>query len=159
MECAGSRVTGLAFGWGSRDRGLVHYGDRSWVGGDVGLLAWATALEEIGLRLTSVSGSIEPLAALTQLRRLYLEQTDVYGDATVLRAIPGLGSDWPGASWSTDGSYYASLCSAFAGGCPAGSSPIADNSTFVGNDACACCTATADLSRDAAGACIDATQG
>ena len=101
----------------------------------------------------SVSGSVEPLAALTQLTDLNLEETDVYGDATVLRAIPGLGSDWPSHP------NYASLCSAFSGGCPAGSSPIADAATFVGSDACACCTTVAGLSRDAAGVCVDATQG
>ena len=99
----------------------------------------------------------QPLVALTKLRSLFLFSTSVYGDATVLRAIPGLGSDWPSTSW--DPSAYASLCSAFSGGCPAESSPIADAATFVGNDACACCTSIAGLERDAAGACVDATQG
>ena len=90
---------------------------------------------------------------MTRLTDLRLGSTNLYGDATVLRAIPGLGSDWP------SGSYQASLCSAFSGGCPAGSSPIANAATFVGSDACACCTTVAGLSRDAAGVCVDATQG
>ena len=72
----------------------------------------------------------------------------------MLRAIPGLGSDWP----SHPNYIYASPCSDFSG-CPAGASPIADAATFVGNDACACCTTVACLSRDAAGVCVDATQG
>ena len=89
---------------------------------------------------------------MTRLNRLYLtldDSTDVYGDTTVLRAIPGLGSDWGSAN----------LCSAFSGGCPAGASPIADAATFVGNDACACCTAVTGLARDAAGVCVDSTVG
>ena len=63
---------------------------------------------------------------------------------------PALDSNW--GSW---------LCSdyMYAGGCPDGASPIANAATFVGSDACACCTTVAGLSRDAAGVCIDATQG
>ena len=101
----------------------------------------------------------QPLVALTRLGAggwdsgLKLESTDAYGDAMVLRAIPGLGSGWPSDS------YHASLCSAFSGGCPAGSSPVADAATFVASDACACCTTVAGLTRDAAGVCVDATQG
>ena len=77
-----------------------------------------------------------------------LGSTDVYGDATVLRsAIPGLDSNW--GSWQIE----FSLCSDYAGGCPAGSSAITDAATF------ACCIAIAGLTRDAAGVCIDATQG
>ena len=102
---------------------------------------------------TSVSGSVEPLAALTQLTQLYLHSTDVYGDATVLRAIPGIDSNW--GSWRVS----LELCSAFSGGCPVGSSAIADAATFVGNDACACCTAVTGLARDAAGGCVDSTAG
>ena len=75
----------------------------------------------------------------------------------MLRAIPGLGSDWPSTSW--DSSRYATLCSDFWGSCPAESSPVADAATFVGSDACACCTAVAGLARDAAGVCIDSTAG
>ena len=91
--------------------------------------------------------------ALTQLTDLNLGSTDVYGNATVLRASTGIGSDWP-LTWQ-----YAGLCSAFSGGCPAGSSPIADAATFVGSDACACCTAVPGLARDAAGVCVDTTVG
>ena len=135
------RVASLTGGW------------KTWLSGDVGLLAGATALERIYLGWTSVWGSVEPLAALTQLTFLRLQHADVYGDATVLRAIPGLGAGWPTRS------SQASLCSAFAGSCPAGSSAIADAATFVGNDACACCTAVTGLARDAAGVCINTTVG
>ena len=95
----------------------------------------------------------QPLVALTRLTELRLGSTDVYGDATVLRTSTRLGSDWPSTS------SRANLCAAFSGGCPAGSSPIAHAATFVGNDACACCTDSADLSRDAAGVCVDSTVG
>ena len=89
---------------------------------------------------------------LARLWPLCLGSTDVYG-ATVLRAATGLGSDWPSDS------YEASLCSAISGGCPAGASPIADAATFVGSDACACCTAVTGLARDAGGVCVDSTVG
>ena len=46
VSCAGSRVTGLDFGYSSSGRGLT-YGYKTWLSGDVGLLAGATALEEI----------------------------------------------------------------------------------------------------------------
>jgi len=64
-----------------------------------------------------------------------------------------LDSNW--GSWQVN----LPLCSDYAGGCPAGASPIANAATFVGSDACACCTTVAGLSRDAAGVCVDATQG
>ena len=83
---------------------------------------------------------------------LSLDQRYGSGNATVLRAVPGL-SDWP-SEW-----YHATVCSTFSGGCPTGASPIADAATFVGNDACACCTAVAGLSRDADGVCVDPKAG
>ena len=45
--------------------------------------------------------------------------------------------------------------------CPAGCTltNAFDAATLVGSDACACCTTVAGLSRDAAGVCVDATQG
>ena len=91
--------------------------------------------------------SLRPSELFLQFNREYLPP--FYG---LLRAVLGW-CCWP--SDSTD----ASLCSAFSGGCPAGSSLIADAATFVGSDACACCTAVTGLARDAAGVCVDSTVG
>ena len=93
------------------------------VSGSVEPLAALTQLTYLGLHSTDVSGSVEPLAALTQLSRgcLWLGSTNAYGDATVLRAIPGLGSDWGPdcVTCSKDYSSWASFtftpCSAFQG--------------------------------------------
>ena len=68
-------------------------------------------------------------------------------------ALPRLDSNW--GSWQVN----LPLCADYSGGCPGGSSAIANAATFVGSDACACCTTIAGLSRDAAGVCVDATQG
>ena len=43
----------------------IRDSSKRWLSGDVGLLAGATALEEIDLDPPSVSGSVAPLAALS----------------------------------------------------------------------------------------------
>ena len=90
VSCGGSRVTGLDFGYHSSGRGLTRWSEKTWLSGDVGLLAGATALEEIDLGRTSVSGSVEPLAALTQLTELYLDGTSVSGSIAALAALAQL---------------------------------------------------------------------
>ena len=57
VECAGARVTGLS---------MSHWrGSMTWLSGDISLLAGLPELRKINLYGTSVSGSVEPLAALT----------------------------------------------------------------------------------------------
>ena len=91
---------------------------------------------------------------LPRLNTLLVASTNVYGDMAVLLVDTTLDPNWPVYS-----DQDASLCSAFSGGCPAGASPIADAATFVGSNACACCTAVAGLRRDADGVCVDSTVG
>ena len=90
---------------------------------------------------------------MARLNRLHVASALVWGSINALLADTTIDNDWP------HGSQDATLCSDYSGGCPAGSSPIADAATFVGNDACACCTAVTGLARDAAGVCVDSTVG
>ena len=46
VSCAGSRATGLDFGYHGSGRGLTSGPTKTWLSGDGGLLAGATALEE-----------------------------------------------------------------------------------------------------------------
>ena len=73
----------------------LYLGNCANVHGDVGALAAiGGTLERLRLDDTAVGGSVEPLAALTGLTYLGLANTDVRGDATVIRsAVPGL-SEW-----------------------------------------------------------------
>ena len=88
--------------------------------------------------MTGVSGSVEPLAALTGLTGLYLADTDVHGDATVIRnAVPGL-SGW-GSSDENSAEYvqyHFTACDTVT--CTSGS-PRADPASYVGSTVEACC--------------------
>ena len=70
----------------------------------------------------------------------------VWGSINALLADTTIDNDWPEPN-----SQDATLCSDYSGGCPTGASPIADAATFVGGDACACCTTIAALARVSAG--------
>ena len=73
----------------------------------------------------------------------------VWGSIVALLADTTIGNVWPQPS--SHGSQDATLCSDYSGGCPTGASPIAAAATFVGGDACACCTTIAALARVSAG--------
>lgn len=103
--------------------------------GDVAPLGMLTELRYLNLEDNDVSGNVAPLGVLVNLIDLVLFGTAVYGEATVLRAIPGLNS-W--RDYET--------CGAFGpyGGthCPDGTSPptsIGQATDMIGSNACACC--------------------
>ena len=73
----------------------INLRDCTGVIGDVGAFAALGAvISGLYLQMTGISGSIAPLAACTGLTHLSVEDTDVFGDPAILRAIPGLGADW-----------------------------------------------------------------
>ena len=127
-------------------------------------------LRSLGVRSTKVNGDVAALHAATSLGPDWMP----YGVTTCAPSCTGTHGGRYDDSWtvwtpmtcdldpSTDGTAACpdgcnSLQSTYAGGCPAGSSPIANAATFIGNDACACCTATASLTRNAAGDCVNST--
>ena len=101
--------------------------------GSVESLVPLTSLNYLNLyRCTSVSGSVEPLAALTQLTSLRLSSTLVYGSAYDIRSnISGL------AGWGSSSSDF-TACSSYTN-CPVDSTLVVNATDFVGTDTCSCC--------------------
>jgi hypothetical protein len=102
------------------------------VSGSVESLAACTQLILLDARDTQLSGSIEPLTACQSLATLYLMGSHVHGDATVLSSgVPGLGG-WGGGP----GDY--SHCAAWSGTCIAGTL-VVDPTTYAGLTVAECC--------------------
>ena len=118
------------------------------VDGDVSGLAGLAQLSFLQLYGTAVDGDVSGLAGLAQLSSLDLRGTGCYGDSSVLRSsMPGLDSNW--------GTYRVSFdfCSSSHDACPAGRTPVSSPDTYVGSNACACCSGTQKLLDSGTGAC------
>ena len=89
---------------------------------------------------TAVDGDVSGLAGLAQLTALNLGGTGCYGDSSVLSSV---------------GSLYVDHCSSSHDACPAGRTPVSSPDTYVGNNACACCSGTQKLLDSGTGACVD----
>ena len=89
---------------------------------------------------TAVDGDVAALAGLTQLSYLSLSNTGCYGDSS---ALPG------------SVSLFSSYCSSSHDACPAGRTPVSSPDTYVGSNACACCSGTQKLLDSGTGACVD----
>ena len=110
------------------------------VDGDVAALAGLTQLSLLSLYSTAVDGDVAALAGLTQLSFLDLSGTGCYGDSS---ALPG------------SVSLFSSYCSSSHDACPAGRTPVSSPDTYVGSNACACCSGTQKLLDSGTGACVD----
>ena len=75
---------------------------------------------------------------------LNLHGTGCYGDSSVLSYVRSLHVDY---------------CSSTHDACPAGRTPVASPDTYVGNNACACCSGTQKLLDSETGACVDPGAG
>ena len=84
----------------------------------------------LDLHDTAVDGDVSGLAGLTQLTYLHLSGTGCYGDHSVLLSIRGL---------------FLDHCSSSHDACPAGRTPVSSPDTYVGSNACACCSGTQKL--------------
>jgi hypothetical protein len=84
------RVMGLYFGWNTNGRGLDFRDPKTWVDGNVTILAELEALSHVNLMLTSVVGSVEPLAVLSELTYLNLGGTQVSGSISSLMSLQHL---------------------------------------------------------------------
>ena len=89
---------------------------------------------------TAVDGDVSGLAGLAQLTYLDLYGTGCYGDSSVL----------PGSAY-----IEADHCSSSHDACPAGRTPVSSPDTYVGSNACACCSGTQKLLDSGTGACYD----
>ena len=77
---------------------------------------------------------------MAQLTYLDLYGTGCYGDSSVLPSIRSL---------------YLDHCSSSHDACPAGRTPVSSPDTYVGSNACACCSGTQKLLDGDTGACVD----
>ena len=92
------------------------------------------------LGYTAVDGDVSGLAGLAQLSYLYLQGTGCYGDSSLLPSSPYIS---------------AARCSSSHDACPAGRTPVSSPDTYVGSNACACCSGTQKLLDSWTGACYD----
>jgi hypothetical protein len=121
--------------------------DGTSVYGDVAVLVGLTQLEVVSLYDTSVYGDMAGLAGMmTQLEKVYWWDTDCYGD---ISAFP---SQRRADMW-TALCYHWLLDS--DGACPAGHTPVSSPNTYVGSNACACCSGTQKLLDSGTGLCVD----
>ena len=91
------------------------------------------------LGYTAVDGDVSGLAGLAQLSTLSLVGTGCYGDSSVLP--------------SSIRNLYLNHCSNSHDACPAGRTPVSSPDTYVGSNACACCSGTQKLLDSGTGAC------
>ena len=110
------------------------------VDGDVSGLAGLAQLSSLYLGDTAVDGDVSGLAGLAQLSSLHLDGTGCYGDSSVV---------------SVSGYFGADHCSSSHDACPAGRTPVSSPDTYVGSNACACCSGTQKLLDSGTGACVD----
>ena len=115
--------------------------DHTAVDGDVSGLAGLAQLSVLDLYGTAVDGDVSGLAGLAQLAYLDLSGTGCYGDSSVLP------SSFP--TWGFE------FCSSSHDACPAGRTPVSSPDTYVGSNACACCSGTQKLLDSGTGACVD----
>ena len=111
--------------------------DHTAVDGDVSGLGGLTIVPAV-LDLT-VDGDVSGLGGLTQMATLDLRRTGCYGDSSVLSSV---------------GSLYVDHCSSSHDACPAGRTPVSSPDTYVGSNACACCSGTQKLLDSETGACV-----
>ena len=97
-------------------------------------------LSVLGLVETAVDGDVSGLAGLAHLIYLDLFGTGCYGDSSVV---------------SVSGYFGADHCSSSHDACPAGRTPVSSPDTYVGSNACACCSGTQKLLDSGTGACYD----
>ena len=97
-------------------------------------------LSVLGLVETAVDGDVSGLAGLAHLIYLDLFGTGCYGDSSVVSVSSYFGAD---------------LCSSSHDACPAGRTPVSSPDTYVGSNACACCSGTQKLLDSGTGACYD----
>ena len=154
------RVTYLDLSYLRVDGDLAGFAGLTWltnlylvrtsIGGDVSELAGLTHLSTLYLQDSAVGGDVSGLAGLTQLSILWLIGTSCYGDITVLRSsIPGIDANWDTWQVSVD------FCSSSHYACPTGRTPVSSPDTYVGSNACACCSGTQKLLDSGTGACVD----
>ena len=94
----------------------------------------------VSLYSLPVDGDVSGLAGLAQLTFLNLRGTGCYGDSSVLSSV---------------GSLHLDHCSSSHDACPAGRTPVSSPDTYVGSNACACCSGTQKLLDGGTGACVD----
>ena len=99
----------------------------------------------LDLSYTAVDGDVSGLAGLTQLSGLYLDGTGCYGDSSLL----------PSSVSSYSLQHHLDYCSSSHDACPAGRTPVSSPDTYVGSNACACCSGTQKLLDSGTGACVD----
>ena len=95
----------------------------------------------LDLALTAVDGDVSGLGGLAQLSTLGLQGTGCYGDSSVLSTRLSR--------------LYVDHCSSSHDACPAGRTPVSSPDTYVGSNACACCSGTQKLLDSGTGACYD----
>ena len=108
------------------------------VDGDVSGLGGLAQLSTLSLGYTAVDGDVSGLAGLAQLTFLDLYGTGCYGDSSVLPSSADIS---------------ANHCSSSHDACPAGRTPVSSPDTYVGSNACACCSGTQKLLDSGTGAC------
>lgn len=166
--------------WGSRTDGqrcrnagrVTHIGldDKPGLRGTLEDLRPLTALIHLSLHLcTGISGDVASLEDMTQLTYVSLAGSNVYGNALLLRGIPGL-SNWGQGNRDYTPCSEHRTCPRTAGGeyppndvvllgqlpPPPTSSLIASATTYVGVDNCACCGTVPQATDPATGGCIAA---
>ena len=94
---------------------------------------------------TAVDGDVSGLGGLAQLTSLDLRGTGYYGVSSLL----------PSSVSSTSLQHYLDYCSSSRDACPAGRTPVSSPDTYVGSNACACCSGTQKLLDSGTGACVD----
>eukprot|EP01043_Picozoa_sp_COSAG02_P000701 COSAG02_NODE_13_length_57813_cov_14.298276_35_plen_329_part_00 len=119
--------------------------DYTAVDGDVSGLGGLAQLTYLNLFGTAVDGDVSGLGGLTQLTSLYLDGTGCYGDSSLL----------PSSVSSYSLQHHLDYCSSSHDACPAGRTPVSIPDTYVGSNACACCSGTQKLLDSGTGACVD----
>lgn len=91
VSCSESgHVAGIWFGFNTNGDGLDFREAKSWVDGNITVLAEIDSLTHINLVSTTVFGSVSSLSALTELRYLNLLGTEVSGSVSSLGSLQHL---------------------------------------------------------------------
>ena len=141
LHLGGTAVDGDVSGLGGLAQLTYLILDYTAVDGDVSGLGGLAQLTHLSLDYTDVDGDVSGLGGLAQLTYLKLHVRGCYGDSSLLPS-----------SFPTFGFFF---CSRSHDACPAGRTPVSSSETYVGINACACCSGTQKLLDSETGACVD----